>query len=111
MQISSIVKKFHVLYFYTCNKMVLAPFLHLFKYPFMKRLALLLPWFSFFLREKYTQGFICLALQITIIGWPIASLWATITLLTARAKQGNMAILQSLQPSFYTSEMAMQNIA
>jgi len=77
----------------------------------MKRLAILLPWFSFFLREKYTQGYICLALQISIIGWPIASLWALITLLAAGAKSRNNAILQSLQPGFYSSEMAMKNIA
>jgi len=77
----------------------------------MKRLALLLPWFSFFLREKYTKGYICLALQITIIGWPIASLWAFVTLVASGAKARNNAILQSLQPSFYTSEMAMKNIA
>jgi hypothetical protein len=77
----------------------------------MKRLAILLPWFSFFLREKYTQGYLCLALQITIIGWPIASTWATITLVSSGAKAKNNSILQSLQPSFYTSEMAMKNIA
>jgi hypothetical protein len=77
----------------------------------MKRLAILLPWFSFFLREKYTQGYLCLALQITIIGWPIAASWATITLVSSGAKAKNNSILQSLQPSFYTSEMAMKNIA
>jgi hypothetical protein len=77
----------------------------------MKRLAVLLPWFSFFLREKYTQGYICLALQITIIGWPLASLWATGTLLASGAKTRSNAILQTLQPSFYSGEMSMQNIA
>lgn len=77
----------------------------------MKRLAVLLPWFSFFLREKYTQGYICLALQITVVGWPLASLWATATLLASGAKKRSNAILQTLQPSFYSGEMAMQNIA
>lgn len=77
----------------------------------MKRLAVLLPWFSFFLREKYTQGYICLALQITIIGWPLASLWAAATLVASGAKARTNAILQTLQPSFYQGEMSMQNIA
>jgi len=77
----------------------------------MKRLAILLPWFSFFLREKYIQGYICLALQISIIGWPIASLWSLITLLSSGAKGRNNAILQSLQPNFYSGEMAMKKIA
>lgn len=48
----------------------------------MKRIAILLPWFSFFLREKYTQGYICLALQISVIGWPVASAWAIFTLMS-----------------------------
>jgi len=77
----------------------------------MKRLAILLPWFSFFLREKYTEGYICLALQITIIGWPIASLWSTLTLVSSGVKSRNSAILQALQPSFYAGEMSMKNIA
>ena len=77
----------------------------------MKRLAILLPWFSFFLREKYVQGYVCLALQILIIGWPIASLWAFITLVSSGAKANNNEIIQSLHPSFYTSEAMMKNIA
>ncbi|MEO6314944.1 MAG: YqaE/Pmp3 family membrane protein [Chitinophagaceae bacterium] len=77
----------------------------------MKRLAILLPWFSFFLREEYTKGYICLALQISLIGWPIAAAWATMTLVASGAKAKNNPIFQSLQPSFYTSEMAMKNIA
>jgi hypothetical protein len=77
----------------------------------MKRLAVLLPWFSLFIREKYLQGYVCLALQITIIGWPLAAAWSLTTLLKAGTRIRNSAILQSLQPSFYTSEMAMKNIA
>jgi len=77
----------------------------------MKRLAILLPWFSFFLREQYIKGYICLALQITIIGWPVAAIWAVTSLLASGAKARNNAILQSLQPSFYSGEMAMKNTA
>jgi hypothetical protein len=75
----------------------------------MKRLAILLPWFSFFLREKYTQGYICLALQISIIGWPVASIWATVTLIPD-AKKDNF-VLRSLRPSFEKTEMAIKSIA
>ncbi|HTL10811.1 MAG TPA: hypothetical protein VL307_21205 [Chitinophagaceae bacterium] len=77
----------------------------------MKRLAILLPWFSFFLREQYLKGYTCLALQITIIGWPIASIWALVTLVTTGAKPQNNAILESLQPNFYSKETAMKNTA
>jgi hypothetical protein len=77
----------------------------------MKRLAILLPWFSFFLREKYTQGYICLALQITIIGWPIASTWAVATLLTTGSAGKDNFVLRSVRPSFDKAEMAMKGIA
>ncbi|MEP7278662.1 MAG: YqaE/Pmp3 family membrane protein [Bacteroidota bacterium] len=77
----------------------------------MKRLAILLPWFSFFLREKYTAGYICLALQISIVGWPVASLWATLSLLTPGAANKDNYVLRSLQPSFKKTEIAMQKIA
>jgi len=77
----------------------------------MKRLAILLPWFSFFLREKYAQGYICLVLQISIIGWPIASIWATLTLLTPGAASSENFVLHSLRPSFDKAEMAMKRIA
>jgi hypothetical protein len=77
----------------------------------MKRLAILLPWFSFFLREKYTQGYICLALQISIIGWPIAAIWATTTLLKPGAASKDNYVLHSLRPSFDRADMAMKKIA
>ena len=78
----------------------------------MKRLAILLPWFSFFLREKYVQGYICLALQISIIGWPIASIWACYTLLTTPgAASKDNYVLHSLRPSFDRAGMAMKKIA
>ncbi|MFT3932356.1 MAG: YqaE/Pmp3 family membrane protein [Chitinophagaceae bacterium] len=77
----------------------------------MKRFAILLPWFSFFLREKYVQGYIALALQISIVGWPIASLWALITLIKSGEKAKTNAILQSLQPSYYERETSIKSIA
>lgn len=39
-------------------------------------IAILLPWLSFFLRGKIFKGFICLIIQITIIGWLPAAIWA-----------------------------------
>jgi hypothetical protein len=39
-------------------------------------LAILVPWLSFFLRGKIIQGIICLFLQITLIGWLPAAIWA-----------------------------------
>lgn len=39
-------------------------------------IAILLPWLSFFLRGKIISGIICLILQITLIGWLPAVIWA-----------------------------------
>jgi len=77
----------------------------------MKRLAILLPWFSFFLREKYIQGYCCLALQITIIGWPVAAAWALGSLLLSGEKANRNVMLQALRPSFYSAEALMKKIA
>lgn len=39
-------------------------------------IAILLPWLSFFLRGKILSGILCLILQITLIGWLPAAIWA-----------------------------------
>lgn len=46
----------------------------------MTLLAILLPWLSFLLRGKFLRGIICLILQITIIGWIPAMIWALMSL-------------------------------
>jgi len=43
-------------------------------------IALLLPWLLFFTIGKPIQGIICLILQITLIGWIPAAIWAAYTL-------------------------------
>jgi hypothetical protein len=78
------------------------------KIPLMKRLAILLPWFSFFLREQYTKGFICLALQISVVGWPIASLWAFITVITSGKAAREGFVMDSLRP-YYHKGQQLQN--
>jgi len=42
----------------------------------MLLIAILLPWLSFFLRGKILSGILCLVLQITILGWIPAAIWA-----------------------------------
>lgn len=39
-------------------------------------IALLLPWLTFFTIGRPIAGIICLVLQITIIGWLPAAIWA-----------------------------------
>ena len=39
-------------------------------------LAILLPWLQFFTIGKPISGIICLILQLTLIGWIPAAIWA-----------------------------------
>lgn len=43
-------------------------------------LAIFLPFLSFFTIRKPISGIICLLLQITVIGWVPAALWAVYSL-------------------------------
>lgn len=42
-------------------------------------IAILIPWLSFLLRGKILSGILCLILQITIIGWLPAAIWAIVS--------------------------------
>jgi uncharacterized membrane protein YqaE (UPF0057 family) len=43
-------------------------------------IAILLPWLVFFTIRRPFQGILCLILQLTVIGWPIAAIWAVYSL-------------------------------
>lgn len=43
-------------------------------------IALVLPWLSFFTIGKPLSGLLCLILQITLIGWAPAAIWAAYSL-------------------------------
>jgi uncharacterized membrane protein YqaE (UPF0057 family) len=43
-------------------------------------IALILPWLTFFTIGKPIQGIVCLILQITLIGWIPATIWAVYAL-------------------------------
>ncbi|AYR20284.1 YqaE/Pmp3 family membrane protein [Alcaligenes faecalis] len=43
-------------------------------------IALLLPWFGFFTIGRPVAGIICLILQLTLIGWIPAAIWAVYAL-------------------------------
>lgn len=43
-------------------------------------LAIFLPWLQFFTIGRPLSGVICLILQITLIGWPIAAIWSVYAL-------------------------------
>lgn len=56
-------------------------------------IAVLLPWLSFFLRGKILSGILCLILQITLIGWLPAAIWAV----ASRVDGKNRARIQRLE--------------
>ena len=43
-------------------------------------IAIFLPFLSFFFIGKFVQGIICLILQLTVIGWIPAAIWAVYAL-------------------------------
>ncbi len=43
-------------------------------------IAILLPWLSFFFIGRPVQGVICIVLQLSLIGWIRAAIWAVYAL-------------------------------
>lgn len=62
----------------------------------MTLIAILLPWLSFFLRGKVLTGILCLILQITILGWVPAAIWAVVSLNNARADRRTDKIVSAI---------------
>ncbi|MGA7323549.1 MAG: YqaE/Pmp3 family membrane protein [Rhodomicrobium sp.] len=60
-------------------------------------LALLLPWVVFFTVGKPVQGFICLALQLTLIGWIPATIWALMAVSAHSADKRTDKIVRAIQ--------------
>ncbi|MNV63168.1 hypothetical protein D3C71_1557480 [compost metagenome] len=54
---------------------------------FMILIAVLLPWLSFFLRGKILSGILCLILQMTILGWIPAAIWAVASRVDGKNEQ------------------------
>ena len=47
-------------------------------------IGILLPWLLFFMLGRTMEGIICLILQLTVLGWLPAAIWALYTLHSAR---------------------------
>jgi ABC-type phosphate transport system permease subunit len=43
-------------------------------------LAIFIPWLQFFTIGRPIAGVICLILQCTLVGWPIAAIWSVYAL-------------------------------
>jgi TM2 domain-containing membrane protein YozV len=63
----------------------------------MTLLAILLPWLSFLIRGKILAGIICLILQVVVIGWIPAAIWAIVSLNNERADKRTDRIVNAMQ--------------
>jgi hypothetical protein len=63
----------------------------------MTLIAILLPWLSFLLRGRILTGTLCLILQITLIGWIPAAVWAVVSLQNARADKRNRQLIRAMK--------------
>ncbi len=59
-------------------------------------LALILPWVSFFTIGRPFAGLVCLVLQITLIGWLPASLWAVYALSQFKTDQKIAKLMKTM---------------
>lgn len=60
-------------------------------------LAILVPFLSFFFRGKIFTAIICFILQITILGWIPAAIWAAMSLSNERADKRNKKLISAIR--------------
>lgn len=60
-------------------------------------LAIVLPFLSFIVRGKILTGIICFILQITLIGWLPAAIWAVMSLNNERANKRNEDLIRAVR--------------
>jgi uncharacterized membrane protein YqaE (UPF0057 family) len=63
----------------------------------MTLIAIFFPFLSFLLRGRILTGMLCLILQITLIGWIPAAVWAVISLQNARADRRNRRLVRAMK--------------
>ena len=61
-------------------------------------LALFFPWAVFFTMGKIGSGIVCLLLQISLIGWLPASLWAFVSIAGYHADKRTDRIVAAINP-------------
>ncbi len=62
-------------------------------------LAIIFPFLSFFFRGKIITAVICFILQITVLGWLPAAIWAAMSLSNERAAQRNDELIRTIRKS------------
>lgn len=63
----------------------------------MTLIAIFFPSLSFLLRGRILTAVLCLILQITLIGWIPAAIWAVLSLQNARADRRNNKLIKAMR--------------
>lgn len=63
----------------------------------MTLIAIFFPSISFFLRGRILTGLLCIILQLTLIGWIPAAVWAVVSLQNARADKRNRKLIKAIK--------------
>ncbi|WP_433811327.1 YqaE/Pmp3 family membrane protein [Flavobacterium johnsoniae] len=63
----------------------------------MTLIAIFFPSLSFLLRGKLLTALLCLILQITLIGWIPAAIWAVLSLQNSRAEKRNAKLIRAVR--------------
>lgn len=59
--------------------------------------AILLPWLALLIGGRIVQGLLCLMLQITVLGWIPAALWAVLVVNDDRRERQYQEMLRILR--------------
>ncbi|SFE07774.1 YqaE/Pmp3 family membrane protein [Flavobacterium phragmitis] len=60
-------------------------------------IAIFFPSLSFLLRGKILTALLCLILQITLIGWIPAAIWAVLSLQNLKADKRNAKLIKAIR--------------
>ncbi|MCV2484334.1 YqaE/Pmp3 family membrane protein [Flavobacterium sp. SH_e] len=63
----------------------------------MTLIAIFFPSLSFLLRGKLLTALLCLILQITLIGWIPAAIWAVVSLQNSRADRRDAKLIKAMR--------------
>lgn len=69
-------------------------------------IALFFPWITFFTMGKIGQGLLCLILQLTIIGWLPATIWAMVSVGSYNADKRTDRIVNAMSANNQQQPMA-----
>ena len=60
-------------------------------------IALFLPWLTFFTMGKPLQGILCLLLQLSVVGWIPATIWAFASISSFNADRRTDKLIQAVK--------------